>query len=76
MRSSTRDKEQMLIPRLKVDLEVGGMGKRHMSMHYDYSNVHPPAGVQVGALGRCKGRSCPAWRDSGREAICGKLLPR
>ncbi len=34
---------------LKVDPKVGGMGKRrHMSMHYDYSNVHPPAGCSRG----------------------------
>ena len=33
--------------RTEIDIDVGGsMGKSHMSMRYDYSNVHPPAGVQ------------------------------
>ena len=33
--------------RTEMDIDVGGsMGKSHMSMRYDYSNVHPPAGVQ------------------------------
>jgi hypothetical protein len=33
--------------RTEMDMDVGGsIGKSHMSMHYDYSNVHPPAGVQ------------------------------
>jgi hypothetical protein len=33
--------------RTEMDMDVGGtMGKSHMSMHYDYTNVHPPAGVQ------------------------------
>ena len=33
--------------RAEVDLDVGGaLGKSHMSMRFDYSNVHPPAGVQ------------------------------
>jgi hypothetical protein len=32
--------------RTEMDIDVGGsMGKSHMSMRYDYSNVHPPAGV-------------------------------
>ncbi len=32
--------------RTEMDMDVGGsMGKSHTSMHYDYSNVHPPAGV-------------------------------
>jgi hypothetical protein len=33
--------------RTEMDIDVGGsMGKSHMSMHYDYTNVQPPAGVQ------------------------------
>jgi hypothetical protein len=32
--------------RTEMDIDVGGsMGKSHMSMRYDYTNVHPPAGV-------------------------------
>ncbi len=30
-----------------IDMDVGGsMGKSHKSIHFDYVNVHPPAGVQ------------------------------
>jgi hypothetical protein len=33
--------------RTEIDMDVGGsMGKSHMSMHYDYANVQPPAGVR------------------------------
>jgi hypothetical protein len=33
--------------RTEIDMDVGGsMGKSHMSMHYDYTNVQPPAGVR------------------------------
>jgi hypothetical protein len=33
--------------RTEIDIDVGGsMGKSHMSMRYDYTNVQPPAGVQ------------------------------
>jgi hypothetical protein len=28
------------------DLDTGDGDKRHMSIHYEYSNIHPPAGVQ------------------------------
>jgi hypothetical protein len=33
--------------RTEMDIDVGGsMGKSHMSMRYDYTNVQPPAGVR------------------------------
>jgi hypothetical protein len=33
--------------RTEMDIDVGGsMGKSHMSVRYDYINVHPPADVQ------------------------------
>jgi hypothetical protein len=28
------------------DIDTGYGDKRHMSIHYEYSNIHPPAGVQ------------------------------
>jgi hypothetical protein len=32
--------------RTELDMDVGGSkGKSHMSMRYDYNNVHPPAGL-------------------------------
>ena len=33
--------------RTELDLDIGGaLGKTHTSIRYEYSNVHPPAGVQ------------------------------
>jgi outer membrane lipoprotein-sorting protein len=32
--------------RTEQDVDTGDADKQHMSIRYDYSNVHPPAGVQ------------------------------
>jgi hypothetical protein len=35
-----------LILRTEEDMDVGGGGKRHMSIRYEYTNVQAPAGVK------------------------------